>query len=76
MSFARSAAAWLWENGKLEHLRSVRYEEISKKEANYNMEEVWERRKGKHVKLERRFYTEERVNLLLEKAVKAVYIAD
>ena len=32
--------------------------------------------KGKHVKLERRFYTEERVNLLLEEAVKAVYIAD
>ena len=76
LSWAFRAAAWLWENGKLEHLRSVRYEEISKKEANYNMEEVWERMKGKHVKLERRFYTEERVNLLLEKAVKAVYIAD
>ena len=76
LSWAFRAAAWLWENGKLEHLRSVRYEEISKKEANYNMEEVWERMKGKHVKLERRFYTEERVNLLLEEAVKAVYIAD
>ena len=76
LSWAFRAAAWLWENGKLEHLRSVRYEEISKKEANYNMEEVWERMKGKHVKLERRFYTEEKVNLLLEKAVKAVYIAD
>lgn len=31
LSWAFRAAAWLWENGKLEHLRSVRYEEISKK---------------------------------------------
>lgn len=72
LAWAFRAAVWLKENQILEDLLDTRYREIQRKDADYHMEQVWDKMKNQFVTLGAQFYTEEQVNKLLEQAIETV----
>lgn len=74
LAWSFRAAAWLEENKLLEDMLHARYEQIRQKNSNYNMEQIWDQMKNKSVTLDAQYYTEDKVNKLLEQAIEAVSV--